>query len=187
MFEFLGRGRAKEKVPEPTVQPVAEPSIEPPKSHNKQREMIRLALSGVLRRHGIPSQWLGCEVNPVALLGVPDGVMIQLVIHKWHDGLVQYAPALQSELMKEIHLFDKNFFEPESLLVWKFAPDCGNPNVKLPDPGYWTLAVGKQSVSPPLEEKAPIVKFDLPKSDLDEEKDDDSGFAPAMPRTQLQV
>ena len=183
MFEFLGRGRAKEaKVSQPTVHPVADPISEPPKSHDKQREMIRLALSGVLRRHGIPSQWLGCEVNPVALLGVADVVMIQLVIHKWHDGLVQYAPALQSELMKEIHLFDKNFFEPESLLVWKFAPDCGNPNVKLPEPGYWTLAVDKQSMSPQPEVKAPVVKFDLPKSALDEYNDDDSGFAPTQIR-----
>ncbi len=65
MFEFLGRNRAKEsKVPEPTVHPVAEPTSEPPMSSNKQREMIRLALSGVLRRHGIPSQWLVCEVSP---------------------------------------------------------------------------------------------------------------------------
>ena len=144
--------------------------------------MIRLALSGVLRRHGIPSQWLGCEVSPVALLGVPEGVMIQLVIHKWHDGLVQYAPALQSELMKEIHLFDKNFFEPESLLVWKFAPDCGYPNVKLPEPGYWTLSADNQNRLPPADVKAPAVKFDLPKSELDEENDDDSGFAPTQIR-----
>lgn len=183
MFEFLRRSRAREsKSPELAVHPVAEPSGEPPKSHNKQREMIRLALSGVLRRHGIPSQWLGCEVNSVALLGVPDGVMIQLVIYQWHDGLVQYAPALQSELMKEIHLFDKNFSESESLFVWKFAPACGNPSVKLPEPGYWTLLPDKQSTLPPPEVKAPISKFDLPKSDLDEDNDDDSGFAPTQIR-----
>ena len=183
MFEFLGMGRAKEsKVLEPLVNPVAEVVSEQPKNHNKQREMIRLALSGVLRRHGIPSQWLGCEVNAVAPQGVPDGVMIQLVIQRWHDGLVQFAPALQGELIKEIHLFDKSFSESQSLVVWKFAPDSGNPNMKLPDPGYWTLAVEKESTATRIEAVAPAVKFDLPKSDLDDDDDDDSGFAPTQIR-----
>ena len=183
MFEFLGLSRGKEaKVSVPAVTPVADVFSEPPRGHNKQREMIRLALTSVLRRHGIPSQWLGCEVGPVALLGVPDGVMIQLVIHQWHDGLVQFAPALQSALIKEIHLFDNGFLEPECLLVWKFGPDCGNPNIKLPERGYWTLPVEKESAIPQVQPIAAAVKFDLPKSELDEDNDDDSGFAPTQIR-----
>ena len=183
MFEFLGFGRPKDsKGSGPKVNPVPEPVSEAPKDHSKQREMIRLALSAILRRYGIPSQWLGCEVNAVALHGVPDGVLIQLVVHKWHDGLVQYAPALQSELIKEIHLFDKNFFAPECLFVWKFAPDCGNPNSKLPDPGWWTLPTEKEVALPHTDPIAPGVKFDLPKSHLDDDTDSDNGFAPTQIR-----
>jgi hypothetical protein len=183
MFEFLGLGRGKvAKVSEPKLSPVAVPSNEQSRSPSKQREMIRLALSGVLRRHGIPSQWLGCEVNAVALHGVPDGVLIQLVIHQWHDGLMQFGPALQSELIKEIQLFDKSFSEPESLLVWKFAPGCGNPNSKLPDPEFWALRAEKEDTLPPADPVAPAVKFDLPKSDLDDDADSDNGFAPTQIR-----
>jgi hypothetical protein len=85
MFEFLGRNRAKEsKVPEPTVHPVAEPTSEPPMSSNKQREMIRLALSGVLRRHGIPSQWLVCEVSPGPATSLT-GVVGLILDKRWFD------------------------------------------------------------------------------------------------------
>jgi len=185
MFKFLGLGRAttthsEDHPPKPETGSPGSQRLQ----HEKQREMIRLALSAVLRRHGIASQSLDCEVIPMTRAGVPDVMLTQLVLRQWHDGLVHYAPALQAELFKEINLFDKSASQSNFLFVWKFAPDCGYPNGKLPESGYWVnpaLGVAEHdALGPPLVATAkPAITtqtFDLPRSELDDD-DNDQGFA----------
>ena len=187
MFEFLGIGRTSQaKSEEPKSKVTVEPISTPVRGVDKQREMIRLALSGVLRRNGIPSQLIACEVSPLARPGSPDSVLAQLVVLKWHDGLMRYAPELQSELLKEVHLFDKAAGGSSLFFVWKFGPDCGYPHGKLPVPAFWSTATCQVEASSAIADKqttaviaktAPAVKFDLPKSKFDDDDDKDNGFA----------
>ncbi len=187
MFEFLGFGRTGQTMGDETKPKVAvEPVGTQVKSVDKQREMIRLSLSGILRRNGIPSQLIGCEVSPISRPGSPESVLIQLVVLKWHDGLMRYAPEVQSELLKEIHLFDKTTVDSDFLFVWKFAPGCGYPHGKLPAPAFWSSVTSPVEALPVVTEKlhttatkqtAPAVKFNLPKSNFDDDDDRDSGFA----------
>lgn len=182
MFEFLRFGRAKDVMKSNVV---VAPINGQSKNSDKRREMIRLALNSVLRRHGIASQWIGCEFVSMARPGGADVMLTQLVILRWHDGLMRYAPELQDELFKEIHLFDKSALASNFLFVWKFAPDCGYPNGKLPEPEFWTSRHDLTSVEAGSPVKsgiavaitaAPVVKFDLPKSKRDDD-DRDNGFA----------
>jgi len=187
MFEFLF-GRSKKNLkPQLAVETV---SPEPKKSEVRL-EMIRLALKSVLRRCGIPLPWIGCEIEPLARKSDSATTLIQLVILQWHDQLMRYAPELQKQLLNEIRFFDSSAEATEFLVVWKFAPDCGCPNDQLPEAGYWAPVPAPAPA--PVEQglpvaptiaaaavAAPAVKFDLPKSKLDEDEGDD-GF----PATQI--
>ena len=185
MFEFLGFGRTKQansEDPKPRAAP--EPSAGPAK-HKMQREMVRLALSSVLGRNGIPPQWIGFELTPMARTDGVDATLIQLVIQKWHDGFLRYAPAIQAEVIAEIQLFGKNSSGTEFVITWKFAPDCGHPAGGLPDAAFWSTAPEPKTSAPDLKEPTsdetwakttPAAKFDLPPSSLDF-GDTQSGFA----------
>jgi hypothetical protein len=200
MFEFLF-GRSKKNLkPQVVVETV---SVQP-KKNDIRLEMIRLALKSVLRRYGIPIPWIGCEMVPMAPSGASDVLLIQLVLLKWHDALMRYAPELQKQFLTEIQFFDNSAEAANFLIVWKFAPDCGCPHDKLPEAGVWTSSAEEPAareqpvpVTPPAVALAPAValvpaapappsavlpaaKFDLPKSKLDED-DCDDGF----PATQI--
>lgn len=204
MVNFFGWGRsdpAKDEEPKsmPTAQSKAAAASV---THNdKQREMIRLALSGVLRRHGIASHWISCEFLPIRQPDGPDGFLVQLLVRNWHDGLVLHAPEMQREFFQEIHLFDKSVDAANFPIVWKFPPDCGYPNGKLPTAEYWVAKpesgaemVGFGMALPASAAVTAVAatvmaspkKFDLPPSHLDEDDGDDgSGFAPTQMRDDL--
>jgi hypothetical protein len=181
MLSFLGFGRSaagKEEATVPAALQAAPPPIAP--NNDKQREVIRLALNGILRRHGIASTWLGCEVGHFAHAGGADALLIQLTILKWHDGLVLYAPDLQKELFNAMRLFDHTIVIDDFVFAWKFSPDCGYANGKLPGADFWSDT--RLPVAPVVPVAAAVVaaKFDLPPSPLDDEDDDDNGFAPTQ-------
>jgi hypothetical protein len=152
MLSFLGFGKSAAEKHE-TTQPVAlgEMGAAPAPNRNKQREMVRLALTAVLRRHGIPSSWLKCELFSIPHAGAVDGTMVQFTVLKWHDGLVLYAPDLQREFLNEIRLFDASVAVGQLMFGWEFSADCGYPNGKLPGKQHWQ-----------------------------EDEDDDTGFAPTQ-------
>lgn len=186
MFEFLGFGRSRQaKADRPQASAVAPAVAAPATNIDKPREMTRLALSSVLRRNGIPSNWVGCELASLPRPGAADLVLVQLVIVKWHDGLMRYAPELQSELLREIRLFDNGALASNLAFAWKFAPDCGYPGGRLPEPGFWAQPVDSKGVEPPVPAQpeagvgakaTPARKFDLPRSAMDDDAGD-NGFA----------
>ncbi|MFZ4478262.1 MAG: hypothetical protein ACOYNZ_00065 [Rhodoferax sp.] len=160
MFGFLGFGRSR-RVKHEEPKPKAIPQIVSAKSwrNEKQCEMIRLALNNVLCRQGIASQWLACELLPMPRPGAADLMLTQFVIFQWREGLIRYAPRLQDELFDEIHSFDSSVLASDFLFVWKFA---------------------LESETAPVKPAAQAVKFDLPKSALDRDDDEDcvdDGFA----------
>lgn len=182
MFEFLRFGRDK-KVNKSNEK--LEPLGGLPKKADIRIEMIRLALKSVLRRYGIPVQWIGAEIAPLASPGDTGILLTQLVVRQWHDEVMRFAPELQNQLSTEIQFFDSTAKPEDFQFVWKFMPDCGYTNEKIPEPGSWAIAkdstpvVAAVPVKPAIAEPAtaaPAAKFELPKSKLDD-ADHDDGFA----------
>ena len=200
MFEFLF-GRSKKNL-KPQVD--VETFSAQPKKNDIRVEMVRLALKSMMRRHGIPLHWIGCEIEPMAPSGDSDVLLIQLVLLKWNDALMCHAPELQKQFLTEIQFFDNSAQAANFLIVWKFAPDCGCPHDTLPDAGFWATSaeapvplaqpvpvtslaaaaapavVLAPAASEPPAAVLPAAKFDLPKSKLDDDEGDD-GF----PATQI--
>lgn len=168
MFEFFGLGRSKPGV----ADGAAGPSAETDQISSTQREMVRLTLHNVLRRQGIPSSWIAGEVAPMLLSDQREALLLQLVVLKWHDGLMQYAPAIQKELLDGFRRIDPAADANRYQFSWKFAPDCGCPHNQLPGPSFWSAgakAEGKQA-----SKKAALVQPEL------DDEDEDTGFAPTQ-------
>lgn len=169
MFSFLGFGKRKKE-----------------QRDERQREVIRVALNNVLRRRGISPQSIGCEMVSMTRKGGADVILVQLLILNWNDGLMHDAPDIEEELFEVICLFGRGTQASDLMFVWKFALEKGIASEKVPDaatpapvsdmkdaPPALALAP-KITVVPKVE---PPVKFDLPRSALDDiDNQNDDGF-----------
>jgi hypothetical protein len=186
MFEFLGRGRAKSDRsptdPGPSTLPLWE------SQSATQREVVRFALQNVLKRNGIPSQWLAGEVVPVHIPGQGEALILQLEILHWNDALVLHGPALQNELLDEVQRFDPAADRARYLFTWKFSASCNCPHTHLPEPAFWApfAAASAQaqaaSVAPATQPAKPATASAPHHIDIDADDDDDQGFAPTQIR-----
>lgn len=176
MLEFLRFRRNKSDTTDhadtlPATRPV--PGEHPTST---QREMVRLTLHTLLKRHGIPTGWLGTEIRAFPTSQDPEGVLLQLVIHHWHPGFGLYALALQNEVIDGLKRFDPTASAARYHIHWKFAPDCGSSHGPLPATDYWTGTAPVLGSTDPNQLKPALKpKFDLP--DNRDDDDPDNGFA----------
>jgi hypothetical protein len=199
MFKFLGFGRntnagipAQERntgAPGLTVQHT-----------DIQRELVRVVLKDVMRLHGIPSAWIGCEVTVMSRQSQNQDLLVHLVIMRWSEGLLRYAAVLQQQLLEGLDRFEPTVDHSKYIVSWRFSPVCGCPHVRMPNPQFWlaadapvapvlapvaTLTSPTRPTPAPapaqVQVTAPVVvkpKFDLPPSEMDNMP---SGFAPTEP------
>lgn len=176
MLEFLKFSRAKaDQTDRADTAPAARaaPTVYPTAT---QREMVRLTLHTLLKRHGIPASWLTAEVGALPTTNEPEGLSLRLVIQHWHPGFGLYAPAIQTEMMEGLKRFDPAASATRYQIFWKFAADCGCPHSALPASGYWSDPVPKALEVQPLQaEPVHKPKFDLP--DRRDDDEPDNGFA----------
>lgn len=175
MLEFLGFGRTKGDTSEhadtlPATRPL--PGEHPTPT---QREMVRLTLHTLLKRHGIPANWLGAEIAAFPTAYDPEAILLQLVIQHWHPGFGLYAPAIQSELMEGLRRFDPAANATRYHIHWKFSAECGCPHSALPAANYWNTVQASAAARKMQPMPAHKPKFNLP--DPREDDDPDNGFA----------
>ncbi len=104
---------------------------------NIRRELVRVVLKDTLRLHGVPLDWLACEVSSVTRSGGDADLRVELVIMKWQEKLLRYIPALSQQLLLGLDRFDPTVDHSRYLVSWRFSPDCGCPFMQMPEPVYW--------------------------------------------------
>lgn len=158
----------------------APPDSETPHSSqqhsNVHRELIRVVLKDTLRLHGVPFHWLACEVILITKAPGEENLHIQLVILKWNEQLLRFAPALQQQLLLGLDRFDPAVDHSKYIVSWRFAPDCGCPFPWMPEPKVWT-----QNTQPPAmiaEEPPCVLDRRRTKRPAPATRDTSSGFSP---------
>jgi len=149
MFDFLKSRRPKNEPP-PSVAPVPVSSNSKQQHSNVRRELIRVVLKDTLRLHGIPFGWLACEVIIVARAPGKEELHIQLVVMKWDEQLLRYAPALQQQLLQGLDRFDPSVDHSNYIVSWRFSPDCRCPFTRMPNPAFWVKNVMRQTAEEPV-------------------------------------
>lgn len=149
MFEFLKTKRASgQAAPSPGTNLV--PTQSPQQHNDIRRELIRVVLKDSLRAHGIPTNWLACEVIIITRPQDRDELHIQLVILKWHEKLLRYADAFQREFLHDLDRFDPTVDHSGYIVSWRFSPDCDCPFKELPDPRTWLQSTQAQAPEEPV-------------------------------------
>lgn len=142
MFNFF-RNSAHADVTDSRPVPHAAPqSTSPPPSvrpHTDiQRELVRVVLKDTMRRHGIPFEWLACEVHTVTTSVNNEELHIHLVLMQWHELLLRYAPALEIQLLRGLDRFEPTVDHAKKCTItWRFSPECGSPFTVMPPPLVW--------------------------------------------------
>ncbi|MEO8119557.1 MAG: hypothetical protein ABI606_09580 [Rhodoferax sp.] len=191
MFSFFNFGRFKsgDRKGPSTLLPVA--VSENSQQHTAtRRELIRTVLRETLKKHGIPSTWIGCETVMVMHRAGNVEYLTYLVVTKWNDHLMRFAPALQQQLCVGLCRFDSAANPSKYTFYWKFSTDCGCPVTVMPEPSFWAVkpifAKDETSRQPGATTSYPVgavpsvhrKKFDLPYSEYDHRS---AAFAPTLP------
>lgn len=169
MFEFFKLSRSKSATtgPAPDQGRAAPATGHTPEPAISQRELVRVVLRDTLRKNGIPTEWLGSQIVTRTQTGQPTTHQIQLVILKWHEGLLRFAPLLEQQILQGLRQLEPQSDLGGHSVVWSFAPNCGCPYTTLPALSYWSATAEKQ-------------RFDLPPTTRKfQEVDDD--FATTVP------
>ena len=153
MFEFLKIGRKQQdRGSGSAVEAHSQPASSVPQSIKQhtatQRELVRVVLRDTLRLNGIPPEWVGCETLMRSRKTGDVVLLIQLLIHQWHEGLLHYAPLIQQQLLQALQHFDPATDHSQHTVVWKFSPACKCPHTAMPDPSYWAEATTQQPTPP---------------------------------------
>lgn len=141
MFSFLRPNAPREATDSrPAPHSVAPHSVAPHsvRPHaDIQRELVRVVLKDTLRRHGIPFEWLSCEVIAIPHGRNNDEIHIQLMLMQWHELFLRYATALEHQLRVGLDRFEPSVDHSKHIISWRFSPDCGCPFSVLPPPLVW--------------------------------------------------
>ena len=200
MFEFFGFGKKKSVKSPPTGRNSTRPGQDSASPESRgvtlqhtdvQRELVRVVLKDTLRLHGIPAGWIACEVTGISHRNMDDELFVHLIIMKWNDALIRFAPALQRQLIQGLDRYEPGVDHSSYVIAWMFSPNCECPYDHMPDPSSWSQtlqAPHNPALDPPSPSHAPVPqtangsakpKFDLPRSTMDDIRPDD--FAPTEP------
>lgn len=119
----------------PSVNPVNSPTV-------IRRELLRVVLRDTLGKHGIPANWIGCEVLVSSANSREPGVHLRLVLRHWDARLMLCAPALQKSLQLRLEQFDPLAMHWFRGMSWQFDLPDASICPPLPSDTVWTHAPG---------------------------------------------
>ncbi|OYU44321.1 MAG: hypothetical protein CFE44_13575 [Burkholderiales bacterium PBB4] len=183
MLEFLGFGKTKGDASDTVISTRTLSAVAPSAA---QRDLVRVALHTLLKRHGIPPSWLAAELLPIASPQEPDAWIIQVAVLQWHTGFGQYLVALQKELLDSLKRIEQGPHQTHYSVHWVYAPDCACPYTALPSAAFWGASAADLATEEPeaLAEKpakAGKSKAAKPGKPTTTDEEDD-GFAPTQMR-----
>jgi hypothetical protein len=150
------------------------PSKPPPvNTHATRKEMLRVVLRDVLRRHGIPAEWItGEALAAMSRRGTP-GLYWRVTIRHWDPRLPNYCVALQQALLGDVQVFDPEAGRWLLGLMWQFALEDDSACPQMPPAETW-------GDSPSRDVDSDMMKL---MSTLDADYDKAQGEATTQPNT----
>ncbi len=125
-------------------------TIEDGSENATRRQLVQVLLRDVLRKSGIPPEWIECQMLLVASRTRGQGMYVRLVIKHWDERLMNYLVAFQQTLITDIRRFEPNAEEWLYGISWQLDVDDQCPYPALPEKTFWVEAVKK--APPPMAE-----------------------------------
>lgn len=128
-----------------------------------RRQLVHVLLRDLLRKSGIPAEWIECRMLVVASRTKGSGMFVRLVVKHWDARFMDYAAAFQNTLLSDIQRFDSNATWLHGI-SWELEPGDSCPYTVLPEKAYWQIQVKKPvpEAAPAAQPPTPIVVPELP-------------------------
>lgn len=115
-------------------------TIEDNSDNGTRRQLVQMLLREGLRRHGIPTGWVECQMLVVNSRSRGPGMYVRLVMRHWDPRLVNYAYAFQKDLLEAITRFEPQASAWLHGISWEFNVGDSCPYPEMPDPAVWREA-----------------------------------------------
>ena len=112
-------------------------TIEDGSDNAMRRQLVQVLMRDVLRRHGMPSQWIECRMLVVSSRSRGAGLYARLVIKHWDERLMTYAFAFQNALLADIERFEPKAAHWLHGISWQLEVNNTCPHTTLPDKAFW--------------------------------------------------
>ena len=138
------------------------PTIMDGSENATRRQLVQVLLRDLLRRSGIPPQWLDCQMLVVSSRSKGAGLYVRLVVKHWDVRLMNYTFAFQNELTNDILRFDPQAAGWLHGVSWQLEVTDSCPFPSLPAPQFWAEA--KQPAAQAILPPAVVVAVQKPKN-----------------------
>lgn len=103
-----------------------------------RRELVSTALRDTLIRHGIPTSWLGVEMQPFRSSQGETYFHVRLMLKHWEPRLLVNALALQQSFARRVAIFDAKSANWMRGIAWQFALPAGVA-AEMPPAAVWKV------------------------------------------------
>ena len=100
-------------------------------------QSIQILVHHMLRRKGIPLEWIDCKIQFVPSPDRDDALQVCLVIKHWDEHLMTYTFALQKELMADIEQLEPGAPAWLGGITWQLDVAATCPHTSVPDNTFW--------------------------------------------------
>ena len=113
-----------------------------------RQQLVQVLLRDLLRKSGIPADWIECQMLVVSRNARSDGMDVRLIIKHWDARLMNYAFAIQQTLHQEIEQFEPNASEWLRSICWQLDMDGTCPYTALPGKAFWQQPLKNAATAP---------------------------------------
>ncbi len=131
-------------------------TIEDGSDNATRRQLVQVLMRDVMRRHGIPSQWIEGQLLIVASRSKGQGLFVRLVVRHWDQRLINHLYAFQQTLLTDITRFEPKATEWLHGMSWQLEVADTCPFPTLPDKLFWADADKPRQSSLPAGRVAPV-------------------------------
>ena len=108
-----------------------------PSDSERRRALVNNVLMEVMRRVGVPSDWLGCNAMEAVSRNGRPRMIVQLIVHKGDNQLIPVMTRLQETLKREIEKQDLASRDWLAAIAWEFRGERDPAYSRMPAPEFW--------------------------------------------------
>lgn len=91
-----------------------------------------------MRAHGLPSDWLRCEVHTLPGAKTSGALHIRIIMNKWSGTLLKYTMAMEHLILTGLDRYDPAVDHSGYSVSWQFSKVCACPFPTMPAPETWS-------------------------------------------------
>ncbi|RYG12784.1 MAG: hypothetical protein EON92_07375 [Burkholderiales bacterium] len=132
-------------------------TIEEGSENATRRQLVFVLLRDALRRYGIPTRWVECQMLVVSSRSRGQGMYLRLVLKHWDYRMMNYLHAFQTALLVDIERFEPQSADWLHGISWQLEVADTCPYLEMPDKSFW------QEPRQTLQPAAPVDLISVPR------------------------